>query len=69
MIKHYYAQGDDDGDAVENGEAEKLAPEPKMRDASTSMSQEHLSLMIKYNQIGSLSSLSRGSKVGGKKFI
>lgn len=36
-----------------------------MRDASTSMSQEHLSssLMIKYNQVGSLSSLSRGSKV------
>lgn len=33
-----------------------------MRDASTSMSQERLSLMIKYNQIGSLTSLSR-SKV------
>jgi hypothetical protein len=60
---NYNAQGDDDSDAVENGEAEKLAPEPKMKDASTSMSQDHLSLMIgKYNQ-GSLSSLSRGSKV------
>lgn len=64
MIKNYYnAQGDDDGDAGESGEAEKLSPEPKMKDASTSMSQEHLSLMIKYNQVGSLSSLSRGSKV------
>lgn len=48
---------------VENGETEKLSPEPKMRDASTGMSQERLSLMIKYNQIGSLTSLSRGSKV------
>jgi hypothetical protein len=48
---------------LENGENEKLSPEPKMKDASTSMSQERLSLMIKYNQIGSLSSLSRGSKV------
>ena len=48
---------------MENGENEKLSSEPKMRDASTSMSPEHLSLMIKYNQVGSLSSLSRGSKV------
>ncbi|XP_070494972.1 major facilitator superfamily domain-containing protein 6 isoform X2 [Chironomus tepperi] len=53
---------DDNVDVLENGENEKLSPEPKMRDASTSMSQERLSLMIKYNQIGSLSSLSRGSK-------
>jgi hypothetical protein len=48
-------QADDDGDVAENGENEKLSPEPKMRDASTSMSQERLSLMIKYNQIGSVS--------------
>lgn len=30
-----------------------------MRDASTSMSQERISLMVKYNQIGSMASLSR----------
>ncbi|KAL7040264.1 hypothetical protein ACKWTF_000330 [Chironomus riparius] len=53
---------DDNVDVLESGENEKLSPEPKMKDASTSMSQERLSLMIKYNQIGSLSSLSRGSK-------
>lgn len=54
---------DEDADMVENGELEKLSPEPKTRDASTGMSQERLSLMIKYNQIGSLTSLPRGSKV------
>jgi hypothetical protein len=56
---------------AENGERDKLnAPESKMRDASTSMSQERLSLMIKYNQIGSLTSLSR-SKVSviSKRFL
>lgn len=34
-----------------------------MKDAGTSMSLERISLMVKYNQIGSLTSLSRGSKV------
>lgn len=34
-----------------------------MRDQGTQMSLERLSLMIKYNQIGSLTSLPRGSKV------
>lgn len=58
-----FAQVDDDGDAAENGETEKLSGEPRMRDASTGMSQEGLSVMIKYNQIGSLTSLSRGSRV------
>lgn len=37
--------------------------EPKTRDQGTTMSQERLSLMIKFNQIGSLTSLPRGSKV------
>lgn len=56
-------QADDEVEIAENGEGEKLnASETKMKDASTSMSQERLSLMIKYNQIGSLTSLSR-SKV------
>jgi hypothetical protein len=53
---------------IENGENEKLAAEPKTRDASTSMSQERLSLMIKYNQMGSLTSLSR-SKVSFSVFF
>uniref|UniRef100_U5EED9 Putative transporter n=1 Tax=Corethrella appendiculata TaxID=1370023 RepID=U5EED9_9DIPT len=55
-----------DPDLLENGEGEKLTndtkDEPKTRDQGTSMSQERLSLMIKYNQIGSLTSLPRGSK-------
>lgn len=33
------------------------------KDQGTTMSQERLSLMIKFNQIGSLTSLPRGSKV------
>lgn len=43
----------------ENGETDHLSSEPRTKDASTSMSQERLSLMIKYNQVGSLTSLSR----------
>jgi hypothetical protein len=58
----FIRQPEDDPDILENGEGDRLQNEPKMRDASTSMSQEHLSLMIKYNQMGSLTSLSR-SKV------
>lgn len=53
----------DDQEGVENGETEKLAPEPKTKEQGTTMSQERLSLMIKFNQIGSLTSLPRGSKV------
>lgn len=55
----------DDQDVVtDNGESEKLTTEePKMKDQCTTMSQERLSLMIKFNQIGSLTSLPRGSKV------
>lgn len=52
----------DEDEGVESGEAEKLT-EPKYKDQGTTMSQERLSLMIKYNQIGSLTSLPRGSKV------
>ncbi|XP_055593474.1 uncharacterized protein LOC129744793 isoform X2 [Uranotaenia lowii] len=47
---------------TENGEAEKLTEEPKTKDQGTWMSQERLTLMIKYNQIGSLTSLPRGSR-------
>ncbi|XP_055639140.1 uncharacterized protein LOC129777095 isoform X2 [Toxorhynchites rutilus septentrionalis] len=62
-----YDNPDADEDAAENGEAEKLndtkdSEEPKTKDQGTSMSQERLSLMIKYNQIGSLTSLPRGSR-------
>lgn len=49
---------------AESGETEKLT-EPKYKDQGTNMSQERLCLMIKYNQIGSLASLPRGSKVRG----
>uniref|UniRef100_A0A182TS11 Major facilitator superfamily associated domain-containing protein n=1 Tax=Anopheles melas TaxID=34690 RepID=A0A182TS11_9DIPT len=60
-----YDNPDADDEAVEKGEAEKLytdGDEPKTKDQGTSMSQERLSLMIKYNQIGSLTSLPRGSR-------
>ncbi|XP_055540662.1 uncharacterized protein LOC129727164 [Wyeomyia smithii] len=62
-----YDNPDLDDDAAENGEADKLtdtkdSDEPKTKDQGTSMSQERLSLMIKYNQIGSLTSLPRGSR-------
>uniref|UniRef100_A0A182Y645 Major facilitator superfamily associated domain-containing protein n=1 Tax=Anopheles stephensi TaxID=30069 RepID=A0A182Y645_ANOST len=60
-----YDNLDADEEAVEKGEAEKLytdGDEPKTKDQGTSMSQERLSLMIKYNQIGSLTSLPRGSR-------
>uniref|UniRef100_A0A1I8PID4 Major facilitator superfamily associated domain-containing protein n=1 Tax=Stomoxys calcitrans TaxID=35570 RepID=A0A1I8PID4_STOCA len=51
----------DAAEAVEAGETEKLT-EPATKEQGTSMSLERLSLMIKYNQIGSLSSLPRGSR-------
>ncbi|XP_049284994.1 uncharacterized protein LOC125764620 isoform X2 [Anopheles funestus] len=61
-----YDNLDADEEAAEKGEAEKLyndgGDEPKTKDQGTSMSQERLSLMIKYNQIGSLTSLPRGSR-------
>jgi hypothetical protein len=63
----------EDIDDQETGETDKLT-EPKTKDQGTSMSQERLSLMIKYNQIGSLTSLSRtslsrGSKVSDRKIF
>ncbi|XP_058056912.1 uncharacterized protein LOC131208268 isoform X2 [Anopheles bellator] len=60
-----YDNPDADDEVVEKGESEKLyseGDEPKTKDQGTSMSQERLSLMIKYNQIGSLTSLPRGSR-------
>lgn len=63
-LKKFDASADkDDQDTVENAETEKLTSEPKTKDQGTTMSQERLSLMIKFNQIGSLTSLPRGSKV------
>lgn len=63
-LKKFDATADkDDQDGAENGETEKLTSEPKTKDQGTTMSQERLSLMIKFNQIGSLTSLPRGSKV------
>lgn len=61
---------DEPQSADTSGETEKLNPmdgEPKTKDMGTTMSQERLSLMIKYNQIGSLTSLPRGSKVSGRR--
>lgn len=55
-------------DAAESGEVEKLT-KPGMVDAGTSMSQERLFLMVRFNQIGSLSSLPRGSKVCKRVFF
>ncbi|XP_036328087.1 uncharacterized protein LOC118740595 isoform X1 [Rhagoletis pomonella] len=52
---------EEEAEAVENGETEKLT-EPATKEQGTSMSLERLSLMIKYNQIGSLTSLPRGSR-------
>lgn len=57
-----YYNDKEEPETAENGENEQLT-EPKTRDQGTSMSQERLSLWVKYNQIGSLASLPRGSKV------
>lgn len=62
LKKFDYIDEKDEQEVFENGEADKLT-EPKTRDQGTSMSQERLSLWVKYNQIGSLASLPRGSKV------
>lgn len=49
----------------ESGESEKLrTEEPKYKDQSTMVSFERLSLMIEYNQIGSLTSLGRRGEIG-----
>ncbi|XP_031619011.1 uncharacterized protein LOC116338090 isoform X2 [Contarinia nasturtii] len=60
-LKKFDMIDEKDDEPAENGEADKLT-EPKTRDQGTSMSQERLSLWVKYNQIGSLASLPRGSK-------
>ncbi|XP_036222386.2 uncharacterized protein [Bactrocera oleae] len=52
---------EEEAETMENGETEKLT-EPATKEQGTSMSLERLSLMIKYNQIGSLTSLPRGSR-------
>lgn len=59
---HTTEESEEEVEAVEAGETEKLT-EPATKEQGTSMSLERLSLMIKYNQIGSLSSLPRGSRV------
>ncbi|XP_026844422.1 uncharacterized protein LOC6589784 isoform X2 [Drosophila persimilis] len=58
---HTTDDSEEEAEAVEAGETEKLT-EPATKEQGTSMSLERLSLMIKYNQIGSLSSLPRGSR-------
>jgi len=63
---HTTAEYEEEVEAVEVGETEKLT-EPATKEQGTSMSLERLSLMIKYNQIGSLSSLPRGSRVSSEK--
>lgn len=64
-LRHIDLTEYDDEPSTDAGETEKLTSEvePKTRDSGTTMSQERLSLMIKYNQMGSLISLPRGSKV------
>lgn len=66
LLINFYQVPSQDDDEMENGEGEKLSSEPKTRECGTSMSQERLasSLMInKYNQMGSMTSLPRGSRV------
>uniref|UniRef100_A0ABK9NDY7 Major facilitator superfamily associated domain-containing protein n=1 Tax=Glossina morsitans morsitans TaxID=37546 RepID=A0ABK9NDY7_GLOMM len=58
---HNMEESEDEGEGVETGETDKLT-EPATKEQGTSMSLERLSLMIKYNQIGSLTSLPRGSR-------
>ncbi|XP_030241784.1 uncharacterized protein LOC108649840 isoform X1 [Drosophila navojoa] len=58
---HTAEESEEEAETVEAGETEKLT-EPATKEQGTSMSLERLSLMIKYNQIGSLSSLPRGSR-------
>uniref|UniRef100_A0A1A9WZP3 Major facilitator superfamily associated domain-containing protein n=1 Tax=Glossina brevipalpis TaxID=37001 RepID=A0A1A9WZP3_9MUSC len=58
---HNMEDSEDEGEGVETGETDKLT-EPATKEQGTSMSLERLSLMIKYNQIGSLTSLPRGSR-------
>lgn len=59
---HNLDEMEDYMDGADNGETDKLT-EPTTKEQGTSMSLERLSLMIKYNQIGSLTSLPRGSRV------
>lgn len=69
-LKRYGSEENDETVVSENEEeTEKLAPEPKTRDAGTSMSGESLSWMLTYNQIGSLTSLSRSKVKYSNSFI
>lgn len=68
-LRRFDVQSDEkEEEEIEKGESEKLT-EPKTRDQGTTMSQERLSLWVKYNQIGSLASLPRGSKVISVLFL
>lgn len=64
-LRKFDASGEEEEQEVEKGEANEKDKfiESNTKDQGTSMSLERLSLMIKYNQIGSLSSLPRGSRV------
>lgn len=65
-LRKFESPSMEDEDNLEPGEGEKLkGGEPKYKDQSTMVSFERLSLMIEYNQIGSLSSLGRLSRGEG----
>lgn len=64
---HNMDDSEDETDGgVESAETNKLTEPPATKDQGTSMSLERLSLMIKYNQIGSLTSLPRSSRVSNR---
>ncbi|XP_018322678.1 uncharacterized protein LOC108735277 [Agrilus planipennis] len=58
VVKKFDGEVEED---IEGAETEKLKPgeEPKFKDQSTMVSMERLSLMVEFNQIGSLTSLGR----------
>lgn len=64
-LRKFDATAEDEEETTEKGDSNEKDKfiEPNTKDQGTSMSLERLSLMIKYNQIGSLSSLPRGSRV------
>lgn len=49
--------------AAENGDTDKLNSDGPIKELGPMVSTERLSMMIHYNPIGSLTSLSRGSRV------
>lgn len=60
LIRHYLTGFA--GFASENGESDKLNGEPIRKDAETMVSLERLHMITRYNPLGSLHSLPRGSR-------